>query len=33
MFPLNPRLNLYQLVTRYDPEQRLTMTEAVEYYS
>jgi predicted amidohydrolase YtcJ len=30
--PLNPMLNLHQLVTRY-PEQRLTMEEAIKYYT
>ena len=30
--PINPMLNLYQLVMRF-PEQRLTMEEAVKYYT
>ena len=29
---INPMLNLHQLVTRY-PEQRLTMAEAIKYYT
>ena len=29
---LNPMQNLYQLVSRY-PEQRLTMAEAIQYYT
>jgi len=31
--PLNPMENLYQLVTRYYKEERLTMAEAVKYYT
>jgi predicted amidohydrolase YtcJ len=31
--PLNPMLNLYQLVTRYYEEERLTMAEAIKYYT
>jgi predicted amidohydrolase YtcJ len=31
--PLNPMFNLYQLVTRYYEEERLTMAEAVKYYT
>lgn len=30
---LNPMENLFQLVTRYYPEERLTMAEAIEYYT
>ena len=30
---LNPMFNLYQLVTRYYPEERLTMAEAIKYYT
>ncbi len=30
---LNPMFNLYELVTRYYPEQRLTMAEAIKSYS
>jgi len=29
---INPMFNLYQIVTRY-PEQRLTMAEAIRYYT
>jgi predicted amidohydrolase YtcJ len=31
--PLNPMFNLYQLVTRYYEEERLTMAEAIKYYT
>ena len=31
--PLNPMFNLYQLVTRYYKEERLTMAEAIKYYT
>ncbi len=31
--PLNPMFNLYQLVTRSYPEERLTMAEAVKFYT
>lgn len=31
--PLNPMENLYQLVTRYYKEERLTMAEAIKYYT
>ena len=31
--PLNPMENLYQLVTRYYEEERLTMDEAIKYYT
>jgi predicted amidohydrolase YtcJ len=31
--PLNPMFNLYQLVTRYYEEERLTMAEAIRYYT
>jgi len=31
--PLNPMENLYQLVTRYYKEERLTIAEAVKYYT
>jgi predicted amidohydrolase YtcJ len=31
--PLNPMLNLNQLVTRYYEEERLTMAEAIKYYT
>ena len=31
--PLNPMFNLYQLVTRYYEEERLTMDEAIKYYT
>jgi predicted amidohydrolase YtcJ len=31
--PLNPMFNLYQLVTRYYKEERMTMAEAIEYYT
>lgn len=31
--PLNPMENLYQLVTRYYEEERLTMAEAIKYYT
>jgi predicted amidohydrolase YtcJ len=31
--PLNPLYNLYELVTRVYPEQRLTMAEAIKYYT
>jgi len=30
---LNPMFNIYQVVTRYYPEQRLTMAEAIKYYT
>jgi predicted amidohydrolase YtcJ len=30
---INPMENLYQLVTRYYKEERLTMTEAIKYYT
>ena len=30
---LNPMFNLYELVTRYYPEQRLTMAEAIKSYT
>ena len=30
---LNPMENLFQLVTRYYPEERLTMAEAIRYYT
>lgn len=31
--PLNPMFNLHQLVTRYYEEERLTMAEAIKYYT
>ena len=31
--PLNPMENLYQLVTRFYPEERLTMAEAIKFYT
>jgi predicted amidohydrolase YtcJ len=31
--PLNPMFNLYQLVTRYYEEERLSMAEAIKYYT
>lgn len=31
--PINPMENLYQLVTRYYQEERLTMAEAIKYYT
>ena len=31
--PLNPMFNLYQLVTKYYEEERLTMAEAIKYYT
>lgn len=31
--PLNPMFNLYELVTRYYEEERLTMAEAIKYYT
>lgn len=31
--PLNPMFNLYQLVTRYYKEERMTMAEAIKYYT
>ncbi len=31
--PINPMENLYQLVTRYYKEERLTMAEAIKYYT
>jgi predicted amidohydrolase YtcJ len=31
--PLNPMYNLYELVNRVYPEQRLTMAEAIKYYT
>ncbi len=31
--PLNPTFNLYQLATRYYEEERLTMAEAIKYYT
>ncbi|MGD8534485.1 MAG: amidohydrolase [Candidatus Aminicenantes bacterium] len=31
--PLNPMENLYQLVTRYYTEERMTMAEAIKYYT
>jgi predicted amidohydrolase YtcJ len=31
--PLNPMFNLYQLVTRFYEEERLTMAEAIRYYT
>jgi hypothetical protein len=31
--PLNPMFNLQQLVTRYYEEERLTMAEAIKYYT
>ena len=30
---LNPMYNIYQIVTRYYPEQKLTMAEAIKYYT
>jgi len=32
-YPLNPLLNIQQVVSRYYPEQRLTMFEAIRYYT
>ena len=31
--PLNPMFNLYQLVTRFYEEERLTIAEAIKYYT
>jgi predicted amidohydrolase YtcJ len=31
--PLNPMFNLYQLVTKFHEEERLTMAEAIKYYT
>ncbi|UCE22735.1 MAG: amidohydrolase, partial [Candidatus Aminicenantes bacterium] len=31
--PINPMENLYQLLTRYYKEERLTMAEAIKYYT
>lgn len=31
--PLNPMFNLYQLVTKFCEEERLTMAEAIKYYT
>jgi predicted amidohydrolase YtcJ len=31
--PLNPMFNLYQVVTKYYEEERLTMAEAIKYYT